>query len=176
MQFGKTIAPDTFRLERTLKAPIERVWSYFVEADKRSRWFNAGDDLTGAGQTATLSFGHFRITSEKPPARWAKMETEEIPMRTLVLAFEPPRLLEISWGDGEEHVSNVRFEFKAQGDETLLVLTHSRIDTNANLRDFAGGWTAHVQTLADVLEGKPTNRFWGDVVRAHDVYEEAIPQ
>jgi uncharacterized protein YndB with AHSA1/START domain len=173
MQFGKTIEPDTFRLERTLKAPIARVWAYFTEAEKRSRWFNAGDDITHAGQLATLQFGHFRITNEKPPERWAKMACEEVPMQTRILAFEPPHLLEISWGDGDEKISHVRFEFTALGDETLLVLTHSRVDTRANLLDFAGGWTAHLQTLADHLEGKPTNRFWADVVKAHEYYEGA---
>ena len=42
MELGRAIAPDTFRLERTLKAPIHRVWSYFVDANKRSRWFTGG--------------------------------------------------------------------------------------------------------------------------------------
>ena len=173
MQFGKTIAPDTFQLQRTLKEPIQRVWVYFTEAEKRSRWFNAGDDITHAGQNATMSFGHHRITTEAPPPRWAEMACGEHLMQTRILTFEPPRLLEISWGDGDEHISHVRFEFTAQGEETLLVLTHSRVDTRANLLDFAGGWTAHLQTLADHLEGKPTNRFWADVAAAHEHYEGA---
>ncbi len=34
MQFGSAIAADTFGLERRLNAPIDRVWSYFVNAEK----------------------------------------------------------------------------------------------------------------------------------------------
>lgn len=174
MQYGRAAAPDTFVLERRLKAPIDRVWSYFVDGEKRARWFTGGDTLSANGQAFTIIFAHKNITSEKPPERWKEMESGEMPMAGRVLAFEPPRLLAITWGDGDEHVSEVRFEFSAQGDETLLTLTHSKIDTRDHLRDFAGGWTAHVETLADVLEGKSTNRFWADVVAAHEAHESRI--
>lgn len=175
MQLGEIIAPNTFRLERKLKAPIDRVWSYFVDAEKRSRWFSAGDNLSALGQIFTLSFGHHRITNEKPPARWAAMESGEIPMQGRILAFEPPTLLAITWGDGGEHVSEVRFDFSAHGDETLLVITHTKIDTRGDLLDFAGGWTAHVDTLAHVLEGKSVNRFWASILEAEATYAQRTP-
>ncbi|HVK80277.1 MAG TPA: SRPBCC family protein [Verrucomicrobiae bacterium] len=174
MEFGRATAPDTFVLERTLKAPIARVWSYFVDADKRSRWFTGGDTLSANGQAFSILFAHRNITNEKPPARWAQMESGEFPMTGHVLAFDPPRLLAITWGDGEEHVSEVRFEFTAIGKETHLKLTHTKIDTEVSLRDFAGGWTAHLETLATVLTGQPANHFWADVVAAHEAYEMRI--
>ncbi|WP_135212265.1 SRPBCC family protein [Vitreimonas flagellata] len=174
MEFGRATAPDTFVLERTLKAPIARVWSYFVDGDKRSRWFTGGDTLSANGQAFSILFAHRNITSEKPPERWAQMESGEFPMTGRVLAFDPPRLLAITWGDGEQHVSEVRFEFTAKGEETHLKLTHTKIDTEASLRDFAGGWTAHLETLASVLAGKPANHFWADVVAAHEAYETRL--
>lgn len=174
MEFGRATAPDTFVLERTLKAPIARVWSYFVDGDKRARWFTGGDTLSANGQAFSLLFAHRNITNEKPPERWAQMESGEFPMTGRVLAFDPPRLLAITWGDGEEHVSEVRFEFTAKGEETLLRLTHTKIDTDASLRDFAGGWTAHMETLATVLAGQPANHFWADVVAAHEAYETRL--
>lgn len=171
MQFGRATAPDTFRLERTLKAPIEKVWSYFADGDKRAKWFTGGDALIANGQNFTITFAHHRITDEKPPARWAEMESGESAMTGRVLVFEPPHRLAITWGDGEECVSEVLFELTAFGDETRLVLTHTKIDTDAAVRDFAGGWTAHIEMLANVLDGKSTNRFWASVVEAHEVYE-----
>jgi uncharacterized protein YndB with AHSA1/START domain len=173
MQFGKPIAPDTFQLERTLKAPIERVWAYFVDGEKRSRWFTGGDTLSANGQAFSILFAHRNITNEKPPERWAQMESGAFSMSGRVLAFEPPRLLAITWGDGDETVSEVRFEFEARGGETLLTLTHTKIDTKAHLLDFAGGWTAHIHTLAEILEGRDANRFWADVVAAHEVYDKS---
>lgn len=171
MEFGSAVAPDTFRLERHLKAPITRVWSYFVDAGKRSRWFNAGDDLIAPRQDFAFSFGHHRIADEKPPERWKAMESGEIVMHGRVLAFEPPRLLAITWGGEGEPDSEVRFEFTALDEETLLVLTHARIASPENMRDYAGGWTAHVQTLADVLEGAAASRFWTYVEAAHAHYD-----
>lgn len=171
MQLGRVIAPDTFVLERRLKAPIERVWSYFVDGEKRARWFTGGDTLSANGQKFSILFAHHNITNEKPPERWKQMETGEFAMAGRVLAFDPPRLLAISWGDGDEHVSEVRFELTAVGEETLLTLTHAKVDTLSNVKDFAGGWTAHVETLAALLDGRSTNIFWASVVAAHDAYE-----
>lgn len=170
MEFGRATAPDTFRLERTLKAPIERVWSYFTDGEKRARWFTGGDTFNADGQAFTILFAHHRITDERPPERWAAMESGEMPMTGRVLVFEPPHRLGITWGDGDDAVSEVLFEFIAVGDQTRLVLTHTKIDSDASLRDFAGGWTAHIETLANHLEGKPTNSFWASVVKAHDTY------
>lgn len=174
MQLGDAISDDTFRLQRTLKAPIERVWSYFVDPEKRSRWFTGGDTLSANGQDFSFLFAHRNITNEKPPERWKQMECGEFSMEARILAFEPPHLLAYTWPEGSGHVSEVRFELTAQGDETLLTLTHSKIGGKAGLRDFAGGWTAHVNTLAEVLEGKPANRFWADVVAAHAAYDARI--
>lgn len=175
MELGHAVGADTFRLERTLKAPIEKVWAFFVDGEKRSRWFTGGDTFTANGQDFVIKFAHRNITDEKPPARWAQMECGEFDMHGRVLAFEPQRLLVITWGDGNEHVSEVRFEFTPRGDETLLTLTHSKIDTLGSLRDFAGGWTAHLETLSTVLEAGKANHFWADVVKAHGIYEQSIP-
>ena len=171
MQFGKITAPDTFRLERKLKAPAARVWAYVTEGEKRARWFTGGDNLTEAGQAFTFLFAHFNITNESPAALGADGK-RAIPDDGQGARLQAPRLLEITWGDGDEAVSHVRFELIAQGEETLLVLTHTR-STPENAANFAGGWTAHVQTLADLLEGGPSNRFWAYVVEAHDHYEGA---
>ncbi|GIK47386.1 MAG: hypothetical protein BroJett013_00830 [Alphaproteobacteria bacterium] len=171
MELGRFAAPDTFVLERRLKAPVERVWSYFVDGEKRARWFAGGDTLSAAGQAFSILFAHHRITDETPPERWAAMKNGEFPMAGRVLAFDPPRLLTITFG--EENVSEVSFALTAIGDETLLTLTHTKIETEKAARDYAGGWTAHVETLAGLLEGKPTNRFWASVLAAHEAYEGA---
>jgi len=97
MEFGRATAPDTFVLERTLKAPIDRVWSYFVDGDKRSRWFTGGDTLSANGQAFSILFAHRNITNEKPPERWAQMESGEFAMTGRVLAFDPPHLLVGRW-------------------------------------------------------------------------------
>lgn len=170
MELGRMTAPDTFVLERRLKAPIERVWAYFVDGEKRARWFTGGDTLSAHGQAFSFLFAHKNITTETPPERWAQMKDGEFSMAGRVLAFDPPHQLTITFG--EENISEVSFAFRAIGDETVLTLTHTKIATDASARNYAGGWTAHVETLAGVLDGKPTNRFWADVVAAHAAYEQ----
>ncbi len=41
--YATRIAPDAIRLERLLPGPIERVWAFLTESDKRARWLAAGD-------------------------------------------------------------------------------------------------------------------------------------
>jgi len=50
---GTTTEKATVRLERLLPGPIERVWAYLTEADKRATWFAGGmfDLRVGAGRT-----------------------------------------------------------------------------------------------------------------------------
>lgn len=171
MELGRFPAADTFVLERRLKAPIERVWSYFTDAEKRARWFTGGDTLSADGQSFSFLFAHRNITDETPPERWAEMKTGEFSMAGRVLAFDPPSLLTITFG--EKNISEVSFKFTSVGDETLLTLTHTRIADECAARDYAGGWTAHVETLAALLEDGPANRFWANVVAAHAAYESA---
>src|SRR5689334_7676220 len=47
-------APDTIRLERTLDAPVEKVWRYLTEAHLRSQWFMGGTDAKPNGEFELL--------------------------------------------------------------------------------------------------------------------------
>lgn len=171
MELGRFVATDTFVLERRLKAPIERVWAYITDGEKRARWFTGGDTLSAEGQAFSILFAHRNITDETPPERWAAMKSGEFTMTGRVLAYDPPNLLTITFG--EKNISEVSFALRAVGEETVLTLTHSKIATGADARNYAGGWTAHVETLGALLEGGPANRFWANVVAAHEAYEGA---
>jgi len=41
-QSGQFTGPAEIRLVRTLPGPIERVWEYLTDSEKRSRWFAGG--------------------------------------------------------------------------------------------------------------------------------------
>lgn len=41
-EYAKFTAPGEVRLVRTLPGPIERVWEFLVDSDKRARWFAGG--------------------------------------------------------------------------------------------------------------------------------------
>ena len=41
--YGEMLDDTTIRFERMLPGPIERVWEYITESDKRAKWLCAGD-------------------------------------------------------------------------------------------------------------------------------------
>ena len=41
--YGVLTAPDTLHIERLLPGPIERVWQYLTDSDKRATWLAAGN-------------------------------------------------------------------------------------------------------------------------------------
>ena len=48
---GTITEAGTIRFERLLPGPIERVWAYLTESDKRAKWLAAGDmDLRPGGE------------------------------------------------------------------------------------------------------------------------------
>jgi uncharacterized protein YndB with AHSA1/START domain len=41
-KYGTIIAPNTIRFERLLPGPIERVWAYLTDPEKRAKWLASG--------------------------------------------------------------------------------------------------------------------------------------
>ena len=37
-ELGRVIDAQTLRMERTLDAPIDKVWSFLVDPERRARW------------------------------------------------------------------------------------------------------------------------------------------
>lgn len=71
--YGKMTAPDTLRLERLLPGPIERVWAYLTEPDKRAKWLAGGPMELRAGGRAELRFNHADLSAEKiTPEKYRK--------------------------------------------------------------------------------------------------------
>ena len=66
-QYGILVAPDTIRFERTLPGPIERVWAYLTESDKRGQWLARGDMELVEGGKVTLQFFHPELSPVKSP-------------------------------------------------------------------------------------------------------------
>ena len=62
-----------------------------------------------------------------------------------MLAFEPPTLMELTWGDDV-----LRFELRPDGDGTLLTLTDTFDERGKAARD-AAGWHVCLDALAHHL-------------------------
>lgn len=160
--YASLISADTARIRRLLPGPIERVWAYLTESDKRGRWLAGGAMELHVGGRVELLFRHAEL-SDAPgaaPPRHARMEAHGHLNTGRVTACDPPRLLAYTWGENHGDPSEVRFDLEARGDEVLLTVTHRRLDGRETIRSVAGGWHTHLDILADRLHGRAPPNFW----------------
>ena len=159
-EYGVVLESGAVRFERLLPGPIERVWAYLTESDKRATWFAGGDFDLRPGGEAKLLFKHSVITDEAPPERYREMNDNGIWGTERILRCEPPHVLAFTWGGENEPDSEVTFELAERGDKVSLVLTHRQIASVASMRNFSGGWHIHLGILEDILANRPKRGFW----------------
>jgi len=164
-QYGTAIEPGVFRIERLLPGPVERVWAYLTEPEKRKKWFGAGPMDLQAGGRVELQFQFSELTKEKTPS--GKSDSCQVPGR--VTRCDPPRLLSYTWGDGPD-ASEVMFELRAQGNSVLLVITHRRLGDLGKMISVASGWHTHLDILADRINGRDPLPFWTTKARMEREY------
>lgn len=168
--YGTVTAPDTLRLERVLPGPVERVWEYLVDPEKRSRWFAGGSLEPREGGKSVLEFDHDKLSDEAYPPDFAKMKGKSF--TGTVLVYDPPRALGYTFsGNGSE----VLFELTPKGKDTLLVITHRKIENRSDLVGFSSGWDTHVAILADLLADRKPRAFWSTHLQLRKEYEKRIP-
>lgn len=174
--YGIVTAPDTVRIERVLPGPIERVWSYLTDSDKRGRWLAEGRmDLRVGGRVEHV-FRNNALTEndDPPPARYADI-ADEARMDGRITACEPPRLLSYTWSESAGAASEVTFELSTKKEDVLLVLTHRRLANRDEMLGVAAGWHAHLDILADRLAGRTPPGFWATHTRLEREYDKLIP-
>lgn len=167
---GVLLDASTIRFERLLPGPIERIWAYLTESEKRKQWFAAGDYELRAGGKANLFFQHRNISKpgSEVPEQFKKMHSEGHTWGGKILAVDAPRMLKMTFG---EH-SEVTYELTEQSNgEVLLTLTHSKLTAN-DMKNVAPGWHAHLAILADRLNNKNEIDFWALWQEKHKHYGE----
>lgn len=172
--YGVRVDAHTVRFERLLPGPIERVWAYLADGDKRGEWFASGALPAKVGESFELRFKHSDLSPNKaaPPEKFAEMDKTGHSGREVLLAIEPPHRLVFSFGHEEKTASEVEFRLMPEGEKVRLVLTHSKIPDRAYAINVSGGWHSHLDILQYKAEGRVPPAFW-DVWRGiEDVYEQ----
>lgn len=162
-EYGELLDEQTVRFERLLPGPIERVWAFLIESDKRAQWLCSGDIETLEGGRVDMHFHNLSISrsSVDDIARPEKYEDrpEEISFTGSVTRCEPMRLVEHTWEFDDEN-SLVCYELTEEGDKVRLVLTHTRLETDDIVLSVSGGWHTHLNILEDVLAGGALRPFY----------------
>jgi uncharacterized protein YndB with AHSA1/START domain len=168
--YGVVTAAGTLRLERLLPGPIDRIWAYLTEPEKRAKWLAGGPMELRVGGRAELRFHHADLSAEKtPPERFRSKEGGQT-LECRILACDPPRLLSYTWGSDWGEVT---FELTPRGRSVLLVLTHRRLDPKG-MASVAAGWHAHLGILAGSVEGRQPAGFWSSYLHLEADYEKRL--
>jgi uncharacterized protein YndB with AHSA1/START domain len=167
------IAPDTIRLERTLDAPIEKVWRYLTEADLRAEWFMGGSDAAPDAEFELVT-DHDNLSSDDVPYPESHECYRGMVWKEKVIRFEPPRLLQTTFLGGKN--GHVTYELFDEGERTRLVLTHAGIVSGTGAHDFGGGWHSHLGVLQEKLAGREVRNFWALYERSRDEVAKALAQ
>jgi uncharacterized protein YndB with AHSA1/START domain len=142
---------SVLRFQRRLAHPVEKVWTAITQPAHLARWFPSEVEMD------------FRIGGK---LRFVFTNGEGPTLGGEILELDPPRVLAYSWDD-----SVLRFELLPEPDGCTLVFTHTFADRPA-AASFAAGWTACLDQLETLLDGKPgeaTSRPWQEL---HEDYVE----
>lgn len=174
--YGVITEPQTVRFERILPGPIERVWEYLTDSEKRGTWLMSGKMEPRVGAEFELRFDHKSLSRSTAPTpdKFKKYEGG-VTSRHRVTRYEPPRFLSFTWGD-EKDPSEVSFDLTPEGDKVRLILVHRRLPNRTQMISVGGGWHTHLAVLNERLNGRTPPSFWtlfGDI---EDQYAKRLPQ
>ena len=165
------IKPSTVRFERLLPGPVERVWAYLTESDKRATWLAAGEFDLRVGGRIELHFDNNSLSDETAPAGAQGGGTHTFEGR--ITRLEPLRVLAHTWKwDGGD--SEVLYELEPRGTDVLLTIQHRLPDDHGLKMAVGGGWPVHVGILADQLNGVKPRPFWSSHARTMKEFAAAL--
>lgn len=171
-QHATFTGPAEVRMIRILPGPIDRVWHYLTDPEKRARWFAGGPMELRAGGKMQLQFRHKEIApDETAPEDYKQHHETGHSMDGTVLRCEPPHVLAFTFGSDAE--SEVTIELTPQGQNVQLVLTHRATGGDLPyMAEFGSGWHTHFAQLIALLEGAPRPPFWSAFMQLKSDYEK----
>ena len=133
---------DTYRLTfvRTLRHPVDKVWRAVTEAEHLAYWFPDGmqPDFEAGARLRFVPAGN-----------------DDLAFEGAVVAFEPPTLVEFTWG-----TDTIRIELAAADDgrTTVLTFTDTFDELGKAARDGAGWHAASTSSATTSTGRRPTGR------------------
>ena len=168
--YGTLIEPATLKIERLLPGPVERIWSWLVESDKRRKWLAAGRMELKVGAPFEFVWRNEELTN--PPGKRPEGFVAEHRMPGHITALDPPRKIAFTFQNDTE----VSIELKAQGSDVLLTLIHYRLPNRNFMLGVSGGWHAHLDVLDARVRGEePSAPFWDRMSKLRDDYDRRLP-
>ncbi len=173
-QFGQRIDAHTVRFERLLPGPVEKIWAFLTDGEKRGEWFASGALPAKVGETFELRFKHRDLSPNQapPPDRFKEMDANGFVSSEKLLALEPMRRIVHTFGERNPPASEVEFLLTPEGNKVRLTLTHRKIPDRAYAVNISGGWHSHLSILQTKAEGKVPPPFWDVWRETEHSYEQ----
>jgi uncharacterized protein YndB with AHSA1/START domain len=133
----------TIRFERRVEAGIDETWRWLTEPDRLVRWLAPTMIDLRVGGAVEHRFD----------------ETDDGLARGRIRRLEGPHLLEYEWLFSGEPDSVVCFELRADGEATVITLTHRMLGVG-HAAGYGAGWHAHLDQLGAALLGESLS--WDD--------------
>lgn len=175
--YGKMTESGTLYFKRMLPGPVERVWEYLTDSEKRGQWLASGKMELEAGGKVELIFDHQKLTphDERPPEKY-KDFTGVTTYQGKIKRLDPPRLLSFSWEE-ESGESEVTFELTPKGERVLLELTHRNLGDDMNqIISGSAGWHTHLGILVDKMNNKDPRPFWKEHSKLEEAYTRRLAE
>ena len=165
------IEPGTVKLERLLPGPVERVWAYITESDKRAKWLAAGEWDLRVGGKAVMKWNNAGLPNAGPtPPEYNGRGIGQF--EGVITRLEPMRLIAHTWPkDGAD--MEVLYQLAPRGKDVLLTIVHSRV-VKTIVPGVMGGWDVHTGILADLLNGVEPRPFWATHSRLEAEYAAGL--
>ncbi len=136
-------------VKRTFKAPVERVYAAWTDAEQMKRWFAPGDMSVPMAEADVREGGRYRVQMSESGSDCAFHTTggvyrEVIPNERLVFTWQ--------W-QGSELETMVTLEFKSlSANETELTLIHEGFDSEDTRDKHGQGWEGCLAKLETFLD------------------------
>ena len=147
------VTHDTFVIERTYDAPVDRVFGAWADPGLKARWFAGSPDALGAGYELDFRVGGHEVNRGGPPG--GPVYTYDSEFRDIVPGHRIVSTYEMFADDQRISVSGATVEFHDVAGGTRLVLTEQGVfldgrDTGAQREE---GTRSLLESLAAVLSG-----------------------
>ena len=168
------IDDHTIQFVRILPGPIEKIWDYLYDSEKRGTWFAKGE-FGKVGEPFELRWKHSELSPNQapPPDGMAEMDKTGHKATNILLKVEKPHLLVFTFGGSKmspDKITEVEFKLEEMGDKVKFTLTHSKIPDESYRTGVTGGWQSHLEVLQYRAEDKTPPAFWDvwrDVQKAY---------
>jgi uncharacterized protein YndB with AHSA1/START domain len=149
MSSATETAATTLTIRRTFKAPRERVFAAFTDADMMMRWMGPPGTTVTAIAFDAREGGAYRIAYQSE-------RMGDMVAKGTIVTLRAPEYLAYSWrweedDVNDEHDTSVRIEFIDRGNETEIVFVQDGFASEESRDTHTMGWSGAFTKIDGVL-------------------------